>query len=217
MSFNSVICQYQWACTAPNENGQRYIPSVRDRPTSVSTQTTTDGSILHIYRVQNLDASCYGPVTAVEYCYRYSSSAGSGQATFSWTVLILEDIGSNFLINNTYLIQSSPSKGSANCTNSGDQTTCCDVTNTERFDLPVNFIFGMTESAQGNTHDATLLGHYEVIYPQRIVGTTLVSKGSLTLSVGSTFAIPSGPGNPRGLRMLLFVVGKHQYCPPQHT
>ena len=191
-------------------NEEWYIPSERDRN---ALSTTTNGDLLHIYRVPNLDADCYGPVTAIEYCYRYSSSAGSGQVTFNWTVLILEDTGSNFMINSTHIIQSCPSEGSANCTNSdgGQIYTCCDVTNIERFDLSTNFIFGVTESVQGNTYDATLLGYLESAYPQRIVGTIQVSKdSSLTLSVGSTFTRPSHPPNPRGLRMLWFVIGKHQ-------
>ena len=116
------------------------------------------------------------------------------------------------MINSIYVIQSHPSEGSTNCTSSGDQITCCDVTNYERFDFPVNFIFGVTESAQGNTAGATLLGYHEATYPQRLVGTMQVTKdSSLILSVGSTFAIPSGPMFPilRGFRMLWFVIGKH--------
>ena len=207
-----MVCRYEWACTEPDENGERYVPSERYRGAS---SVTTDGNLLHIYRVPNLDASCYGPVTAIEYCYRYRSLAGSGQVTFNWTVLILEDTGSNFMINNTYTIQSRPSEGSASCTNSGSFIgkiyTCCDVTNIKRFDLPMNFIFGVTESAQGNSHGAALLGHREgIFYLQHRVGTILVSKDSVALSVGSTFTIPSAPPNPGGLRMLWFVIGKHQ-------
>ena len=37
-------------------------------------------------------------MTAIEYCYGYNPTAGSGQPTFNWTVLILEDTGSNFVI-----------------------------------------------------------------------------------------------------------------------
>ena len=90
-----------------------------------STSTTLD-NVLYIYRVPTLDASCYGPVTAIEYCYRYMiSAAGSGQVTFSYTVLILEDTGNNnyFLINRTYNIQSHGSVGSPHCDRSGDQVT----------------------------------------------------------------------------------------------
>ena len=177
-------------------------------------RTTTDGNILHIYRVGGLSASCYGPVTAIEYCYRYSSTGGSGQATFSWTVLILEDTGSNFVINNKHFIVSRPSGGSANCT-SGDvplTMICCDVTTIESFDLPMNFIFGVTESARGNTHSATLLGYQEAAQPQLRVSIIRVNKGSiLTLPVGSTFPIPGGSAPLRGLRMLWFIIGKHQY------
>ena len=169
------------------------------------TSTTPDDE-LYIYRVPTLDASCYGPVTAIEYCYRYSQAvAESGQATFSYTVLILEDTGNNFLINSTYTIQSHGSMGSPHCNNSGDQVTCCDVTNIENFILPSNFIFGVIQSAQGNTNGVTLLGFHRTEYG---VDVGLLNRVGLTLSVGST--IRSGGTVLRGIRMLWFVVGKHE-------
>ena len=75
-----VICQYQWNCTAPNENGQQYLPSVRERD---ATSTSTFSDILYIYCIPNLDGDCYGPVTAIEYCYWYSSFAIFLKNTFS--------------------------------------------------------------------------------------------------------------------------------------
>ena len=171
-----------------------------------STSTTLD-NVLYIYHVPTLDASCYGPVTAIEYCYRYMiSAAGSGQVTFSYTLLILEDTpGNNFLINRTYTIQSRGSVGSPHCDRSGDQVTCCDVTNIENFILPSNFIFGVIKSAQGNTDGVTLLGFHESEYGVNII--QIIGDG-LTLSVGST--VPSRPTASRGIRMLWFVVGKHK-------
>ena len=187
---------------------------MRDRDVTTSTPF---GEILYIYHFPTLDPNCYGPVTAIEYCYSYISFAGSGQVTFNWTVLILQDVGSNFVINNIYAIQSHPSMGSANCTSSGDfQDICCDVTNIEGLDLPMNFIFEVTESAQGNTHNAALLGFSHAM-PQYQVNATTMSKDGLTLFVG--FPIPNdSPAFPRGLHMLWFVIGKHQtnalYSPP---
>ncbi len=177
------------------------------------TTTTTDGNMLHIYRVQNLNANCYGPVTAIEYCYRYNRNTDSGQATFNWTVLILQDApGNNFTISSTYNIQSHGSMDNVNCTSSGDQVSCCDVTNIESFDLPVNFIFGVTESAQGNTHGATLLGYQESAHLHLRVSTIQVSKDSLSVSVGSTYTRPSTSGamTLRGLRTIWFVIGEQQ-------
>ena len=201
--FSPVICQYQWACsTQPNENNERYIPSMRDR--GVTTEVTS-GHELFIYRVPTLDANCYGSVTTIEYCYRYTTSAGTGRATFNWTVLVLEEAGNNFVINRTYVIQSSLPTDSVNCTRNGEQVTCYDRTTIDRFDLPINFIFGVTESAQGNTHGATLLGFHDA-FPQYRVNTVLLNKAGLTLSVGS--AVHSVPVVQRGLRMLWFIVGK---------
>ena len=144
-------------------------------------------------------------MTTIEYCYRYSTSAGSDQPTFNWTVLIVEDARNNFVIISTYIIQSHGSVSGASCTSSGDQVTCCDRTNIESFDLPVNFIFGVTESVQGNTHGATLVGYHGAL-PQYTVNAILINRAGLTLSVGST--IPSSPTVQRGLRMLWFVIGK---------
>ena len=111
------------------------------------------------------------------------------------------------MINSTYVIESRRSAGSESCTSSGGQNTCCDVTDIENFDLPMNFIFGVTESAQGNTHRATLLGFFDTLSPY-MVDTVLLTKAGLTLSVGST--VPSSSPVQRGLRMLWFVIGKHQ-------
>ncbi len=63
----------------------------------------------------------------------------------------------------------------------------------------------MTESAQGNTHSASLLGAHE-FEPEYSVDTMLVTKAGLNMSVGSTIFRPSGV--PRGLRMLWFIIGK---------
>ena len=95
----AVVCQYQWDCTAPDQNGRidsRYIPNERNHD---ALSAPTLGNSLYIFRVPTLDTTCFGPVTAIEYCYEYRANAGSGQPTFNWTVLILGDTGSNFVIN----------------------------------------------------------------------------------------------------------------------
>ena len=177
---------------------------MRTRDTRLTT--TTPDNELHIYRVPTLDASCYGTVTAIEYCYRYMiSTAVSGQVNFSYTVLILEDRGSNFLINRTYTIQSRGSVDSPHCDRSGDQVTCCDMINIEHFILPSIFAFGVISSAQGNTNGVTLLGFHESKYG---VDVLLFNGDEVTLSVGST--IRNRPPVLRGIRMLWFVIGKHK-------
>ena len=128
-----------------------------------------------------------------------------GQVNFSYTVLILEDTGNNFLINRTYTIQSRGSVGSPHCDRSGDQVTCCDVRNIENFILPSNFIFGVIQSAQGNTNGVTLLGFHHTEYGLDV---ELLNRAGLNLSVGST--IRNGLTHLRGIRMLWFVVGKHK-------
>ena len=148
---------------------------------------------------------------AIEYCYRYSHGqaiGGNSQVTFNYIVLILEDIpGSDFLINRTYTIQSRGSVDSPHCDRSGNEVTCCDVTNidNDNFILPSNFIFGVIESAQGNTNGVTLLGFHESEYG---VDVELLNRAGLTLSVGST--IRNGLTVLRGIRMLWFVIGKYK-------
>ena len=198
--FNyAVVCQYQWGCTAPDQDGQRYIPSERNRDAQIAR---TDGNILHIYRVPTLDASCYGPVTAIEYCYTPSTVSGM----FNWTVLILGPTGNDFVVNRIYSILSPVSN--EKCRNDGQIHRCCDRTNIEGFDLPTsNFVFGVTESAQGNTHGATLLGFSDSL-PQYRVDTIHFNKVGMTLSIGST--ISNMQTLLRGIRMLWFVIGKHK-------
>ena len=146
-SWHAVVCQNLWSCSAPNEKGQLYIPNELTR-SDIAT-TLTESGVLLIYRVPNLSTNCYGRVTALEYCYRYTASnTVAGQATFNWTVLVLKDTGSNFVISHIFAIQSRGSMDDARCTTSSGQVTCCDRTGIDGFDLPMNFIFGVTESAR---------------------------------------------------------------------
>ena len=74
----------------------------------------------------------------------------------------------------------------------------------------MNFIFGVTEAAQGNTHGATLLGFADFLSQYR-VDSMLQGKAGLSLSVGST--VPRVQVLQRGLRMLWFITGKsHVLC-----
>ncbi len=209
------VAQYQWNCSIPDEYGERYIPGVRDYPDDVLTNRTA-GGVINVYRVQNLNAMCYGEVTAIEYCYRYNTAA-LGEAVFNWTVLIIEE-ANVFNVMKIYILESHPSSLSeeVECRNiDGGEAICCDRKYIEGFDLPTNFVFGVTESAQGNTAGATLLGFFDDatfnVQPDYLVYTIQIDKGQInTLSVGSTLSKPSG-GLQRGLRMLWFVIGKLFY------
>ena len=162
-----------------------------------------------MYSVGNLNEECYGQVTAIEYCYQYVVS-GEGKAVFNWTVLILERAGTtSFRITNLYVIESHPeSLSDEKCINSGDdRVQCCDVTHVTDFMLSptVDFVFGVTGSAQGNTPGATLLGFHDTL-SQYLVDTVQLSRAGFILSVGST--IPESAVARRGLRMLWFILGK---------
>ena len=201
--------------TAPDGSGYQYLPSERDHGALSATSGEFPSSgdlngLIYVYRVPTLDASCYDQVIArIEYCYRYNRNAASGQPNFSWKVLILEDTGSNyFMVSSTYAIQTRSSMDNANCTNSGSQTTCCDRTNIDHeFNLPMNFIFGVTESSQENTHNAELLRFPDI--GDNLVDTHLVDKATdQALSMGSRIMYTNW-SSPRGLLLLWFVIGKY--------
>ena len=204
------VAQYQWNCSEPDGRGQRYIPGVRDFESDVLTAATIGGAV-NLYRVQpNLNAECHGEVTAIEYCYQYNLS--SQETVFNWTVLIFEET-TVFTVTKLSVIVSCPSslnEDSAYCMDvGGGKAKCCDRTLIEGFDLPMNnFIYGVTESAQGNTTGATLLGFHDSTLSEYVIDTLLVSKTG-DISVGSI--LPKLQGVQRGLRMLWFVIGKFHY------
>ncbi len=195
----AVVCEFQWNCTDQNENGQRYIPSKRNMNTSNAGQINLDP--LHVYRVSNLqsDNCSDGRVTAVEYCYRYRTD-GEGQPSFNWTLVV----GSNLVINNIYALQSfgSTRGSSARCRDGNGIFYCCDTTDIS-FDLPVDFFFGATASAQGNTREAALLASNDITVSDKLE----LNRDTVTLSVGSTI-IPANPPVTAGILLLWFLIGK---------
>ena len=169
------------------------------------TSGITNANEVHIYRVGNLTGTCYGKVTAIEYCYQYNVS-GDDNAVFNWTVLILDEIGDGrFNITNIFVITSHPN--ASKCDGLGPQMRCCEVANITGFNLPVNFVFGVTRSAHGNTHEATLLG-FHGSQSQYQVDTVVLSRTAVTLSVGSVLTPNPAVIPDRGLRMLWFFIGK---------
>ena len=210
----SGIAAYQWNCSEPGEQGQRYIPGIsRDFGNNVLTNTTA-GDVVNLYRVpaQTLNV-CYREVTAIEYCYRYNTTIPV-EAVFNWTVLIFEETNF-FTVTKIYALESHPSSLSeGECVNvGGGRADCCDWKVIEGFDIPMamNFVFGVTESAQGNTAEATLLAFFDddkfTVQPEYVVYTLQIRKEGLNLSVGSRLNRPDN-GVQRGLRMLWFVTGK---------
>ena len=189
---------YMWNCTEPDADGLRYIPGVRDR--NVDTANTV-GNELNIYQLlPNLCDDCYGRVVAIEYCYQFSTTE-KGPAVFNWTVLIMDpnENDSRFTILDTISIESC--SDDANCSETGK---FCDVTNSfTHLNLTRKFAFGVTESSQGNTHSASLLGYHEG-QSEYLVNTVQQDRAGRPLSVGSTVANNSLVW--RGVRMLWFVV-----------
>ena len=194
---------YNWACSEPDNDGLRYIPRERDRG---AMAVRTNMRELHIYRVRSLDEECYGEVAAIEYCYQYNIGGVGG--VFNWTVLILEEITSNnFMISNLYAIESNLDNV-GDCNTTGIMRKCCDVEHISGFILSQsNFVFGVTMSAQGNTHGATLLG-FSAAFSRYRVSTIHVQNDGLNLSVGSTLTLTAQEDPNRSLLMLWFTIGK---------
>lgn len=203
--ISSGDARYNWACTKPGDDGKWYIPSITDH--SGFETANTDGKQLNIYRLPpDISEDCYGTVVAIKYCYKHNITADDVLFTFNWTVLILQESNLNnrpcFRILDTITIQSC-SVANKECTE-----MCCDTTKVAGINLSRNLTFGITESSQGNTPGATLLGFHETKYPEYRVDTLILSKSAgMNLSVGTLIPIPEVEPN-RGLRMLWFVVGK---------
>ena len=182
---------YTWSCSEPNDAGERYIPNVTDK--EYRDVASTERNVINIYKVEGLTSDCYGTeVTRIEYCYKHDT-AMDGYAVFNWTVLILQDRNSRLhLIRTTMCIEDGR----------------CDQTEVTNIRLSESFYFGVTESTQGNTHNAALLGYHESI-PMYSVDAIQLSINGLShgLSVGSTINTQSST-ILRGLRMLWFVTGK---------
>ena len=160
-----------------------------------------------MYRVQNLNTDCTSePVTAIEFCYRYNTDR-PGEAVFNWTVLILEETDV-FTITRIIAIESHLDE--FDCTNIEEgQVACCNRDDISSFNFQRSdmFVFGVTESAQGNTHGATLLGVHHSL-AEYTVHTLQLSAIGQNISVGSTLPRPDD-GQILGLRFLRFVIGKH--------
>ena len=78
-------------------------------------------------------------------------------------MLILEE-SNVFTITKIIAIESHPSSlNGADCTEvGGGRVACCDREYISYFNIQTDrFVFGVTQLAQGNTHDSTLLGVHE--------------------------------------------------------
>jgi hypothetical protein len=148
-------------------------------------------------------------VTAIEFCYRYNTE-GPGEAVFNWIVLILREETGVFTITRIIAIESHPDLNSC-MDDEGGQIDCCDREDISSFIFQMHnidmYTFGVTESAQGNTHGATLLGFHDS-QNEYIVDTLIISATGQNISVGSTYTLSRPGGVQRGLRQLWFVIGK---------
>ena len=203
----------------PDDNRERHIPGIEIGFGSNIVPELTAGDVVNIYRVPNLNSDCT-EVTAIEYCYRYST-AGQEEPVFNWTVLILEENSNSFIITRIISIESHPNLLDADhCINvGGGRTGCCDREDFNSFSVVTDnsfmFVFGVTESAQGNTREAALLGAHPSQH-EYVVNTLRIFIGGRTIAVGSTLT-KLLQGQQLGLRLLQFVIGKLHACSCNHN
>ena len=199
--------EYEWSCTKPDDEGYRYIPSIIEDQNALTVATV--GAEVSIYQLTDFtNDDCYGRVIEIDYCYQFDNTT-EGSAVFNWTVLILEETQScDFEVINAITIESCALYATS-CMSVPDQPLkeqCCDTTVVPEFELSMNFIFGVTESAQGNTHGAALLGFH---HSQYRVDAIRLNKAGLSLTIGSTVDLRGVPvEHNSGLRMLWFIIGK---------
>ena len=106
--------------------------------------------------------------------------------------------GGNFIITNLHVIDSRPdSLDSGSCMDtSNGMRRCCDVEQINGFNLPVDFMFGVTGPSQGNTHSASLLGCHEGLSQYLVATQQRVSAGQsteITQSEHSALSLRNSP------------------------
>ena len=167
---------------------------------------------MYLFSVPHLDPSCYGTVTAIEYCYQYNLDypVFGSEAAFNWTVLILN---SQLTITNTFAIESHPANGNSHKKSRWnnichDYTCTCDTTFIPSFDLPQeSFTFGLISSSQGNAHGATLLAFHPSL-DKYLVNVVNFPARDQQLTKGSTVYIDAHQHTRLGFRTVWFVIGK---------
>ena len=141
--------EYSWNC-ASNGKGQNRIPDLdiyKSREIDFSNRNT-----LYIFSLSHLNDSCYGTITAIDYCYEYN---GAG---FNWTVLLLSN---HFTVIETFHIENHSSIRQSYSI--GGIAFQCDRIYIDGFDLPkgTDFLFGVTDSFEGG---ASLLAFHDTLY-----------------------------------------------------
>ena len=196
---------YQWQCSALDAANLYYLPNLpegNDRAVAVlfGSYISSSAGTAYIYPVPSTQVNCSGTVSAVEYCYR-GNTGQLGTELLAFTLLTLEQNGSNFRVTDRIDIRTTPH--SQICTRFLLTTTqyCCDITSlnmADRFILPApNFAFDIAIPPSS----VSLLGFrssLQVAHYQE-AQTVIPSVGS-TFSVGNTVI--------QGLRLLRFHMSK---------
>ncbi len=220
--YTGADALYEWSCSPLDASTNRFaLPNLGD---------LTDENIASI--AENLDGlefrnaaivypvpstlNCSGTVSAVEYCYRGPvNDIVLGREYSVFTLLMLEQNGLNFTVDDIFDIRSIPTLEV--CTERDLRGTifqiCCDsfpLDMTESFNLPTasNFAFGLIESS----FPAQLLRYNVNAFPEFLVdrfrsGSAVFGR---PLRVGNSFTLFEGNlGAFRALRVLQLVIGKN--------
>ena len=194
-----------WKC-ANMSQGQKSLPDIQQE--LVLTQPKEQsiiGSFYLFHLPSHLSTSCNGVLSALKYCYQYENTTISvNEAVFNWTVSIVDK---DFVIVEKIAIESHPSE--LNCHKHNGQQICCDTTQViDLVEVPKEkFAFGVTASAQGNTHSATLLAFHGSL-SEYLVNASIFPRVNQVLTKGSRLNVDARLVSPVGIRYLWFLIGK---------
>ena len=182
---------YQWSCSPLNPTSNlHFLPDLLSTlflPLDSELFGLSDPDEIYVFPVPSM-LNCSGRVSEIRYCYQQNVLTDNN---IIFTLLILEQSGSNFRVTNEIAVrESTPPQGCENF--------CCDAMtfNTEdSFPLPAsNFAFGVISRALWAIRSSSgqyLVEHYRFVAP--LTGSTL--SGGIRAT-------------NRALRLLEFGIGK---------
>ena len=208
-----IDAQYQWSCSPLDTANNRYILpdlGIRDEDDVGDNRFNlfpSNTDVVYIFPLPST-LNCSGTVSAMQYCYGTSvNNLGTEQLIF--TLLTLEQNDLIFIINNTVVVRSTPSRDI--CTRREvviNFEYCCDTLSLEIADLfflPVsNFAFGvipvsiLAYNPTFSVNDPFLVEHYR--FPTSVIGTPAV--GNMFTLDGANLV------TDRSLRLLQFFISK---------
>ena len=189
--ITGIDAEYQWSCSPLGTANNRYIlPDLGirnhdDVANNAANLLPSDTTVVYIFPLPST-LNCNGTVSAMQYCYIDWLNLGTEQLIF--TLLILEQNGLTFTINDVAMVTSMQRRRICtrrfdieNFFQSGTYEYCCDtlLLDMHQFALPVqNFAFGIIPVSILGYHPSItannrfLVEHYR--FSTSVIGTPAV-------------------------------------------